>query len=146
MTYAILDGTTVKSTGTIQQLFPNTCFPDTGVTTSFLTENNVVDVITTLDYTILTQKLTKVDAYVKGGKVYNVRVESTTAEEQANLISAEWAKVRMERDMLLQQTDWRASSDLTLSDDWKAYRQVLRDLPTQFASDPFNIIYPTAPS
>ena len=144
MTYAILDGTTVKNTGTIQQLFPNTCFPDTGVTTSFLTENNVVDVITTLDYTVPTQKLTKVDAYVEGGKVYNVRVESTTAEEQANLISAEWSQVRMERNMLLQQTDWRASSDLTLSDDWKDYRQALRDIPTQ--SDPFNITWPVAPS
>jgi len=144
MTYAILDGTTVKNTGTIQQLFPYTCFPSTGVTTSFLTENNVVDVITTLDYTVPTQKLTKVDAYVEGGKVYNVRVESTTAEEQAALISAEWSQVRMERDMLLQQTDWRASSDLTLSDDWKSYRQALRDVPTQ--SDPFNITWPTAPS
>ena len=144
MTYAILDGTTVKNTGTIQQLFPNTCFPDTGVTTSFLTENNVVDVITTLDYTVPTQKLTKVDAYVEGGKVYNVRVESTTAEEQADLISAEWTRVRMERNMLLQQTDWRASSDLTLSDDWKDYRQALRDIPTQ--SDPFNITWPVAPS
>ena len=144
MTYAILDGTTVKSTGTIQQLFPNTCFPDTGVTTSFLTENNVVDVITTLDYTSPTQKLTKVDAYVEGGKVYNVRVESTTSEEQADLTSAEWSQVRMKRNMLLQQTDWRASSDLTLSDDWKSYRQALRDVPTQ--SDPFNITWPTAPS
>ena len=144
MTYAILDGTTVKNTGTIQQLFPNTCFPDTGVTTSFLTENNVVDVITTLDYTVPTQKLTKVDAYVEGGKVYNVRVESTTAEEQADLISAQWSRVRMERNMLLQQTDWRASSDLTLSDDWKDYRQALRDIPTQ--SDPFNITWPVAPS
>ena len=144
MTYAILDGTTVKSTGTIQQLFPNTCFPDTGVTTSFLTENNVVNVITTLDYTSPTQKLTKVDAYVEGGKVYNVRVESTTAEEQADLISAEWSQVRMKRNMLLQQTDWRACSDLTLSDDWKDYRQALRDVPTQ--SDPFNITWPTAPS
>ena len=144
MTYAILDGTTVKSTGTIQQLFPNTCFPDTGVTTSFLTENNVVNVITTLDYTSPTQKLTKVDAYVEGGKVYNVRVESTTAEEQADLISAEWSQVRMERNMLLQQTDWRASSDLTLSDDWKDYRQALRNITLQ--SSPFNITWPTAPS
>ena len=46
--------------------------------------------------------------------------------------------------MLLQQTDWRASSDLTLSDDWKTYRQALRDITTQ--SDPFNITWPTAPS
>mgnify|MGYP003113779042 CR=1 FL=1 len=144
MTYAILDGTTVKSTGTIQQLFPNTCFPRDGVPTSFLTENNVVDLITSLDYTKPTQKLTKVDAYVDSGKAYNVKVESTTTDEQAALTTEQWVNVRMDRDMLLQETDWRASSDLTLSDDWKTYRQALRDITTQ--SDPFNITWPTAPS
>ena len=38
--------------------------------------------------------------------------------------------LRKERDRLLCLTDWRASSDLTLSDDWKNYRQALRDLPS----------------
>ena len=37
--------------------------------------------------------------------------------------------LREERDRLLKETDWRASSDLTLSNDWKTYRQALRDLP-----------------
>ena len=37
--------------------------------------------------------------------------------------------LRVERDRLLATTDWRASSDLTLADDWKTYRQSLRDLP-----------------
>ncbi len=40
-------------------------------------------------------------------------------------------------------TDWRASSDLTMSDAWKNYRQALRDVPTQ--SDPYNITWPTEP-
>mgnify|MGYP001219547784 CR=1 FL=1 len=144
MNYAILDGSTVKSTGAIQTLFPNTCFPSSGVPTSFLTENNVVELIETLSYTTPSQKLSKVDAYVDSGKVYNVKVESTTTDEQTALITAKWVEVRMERDILLQQTDWRASGDLTLSDDWKTYRQALRDVPTQ--SDPFNITWPTAPS
>ena len=39
--------------------------------------------------------------------------------------------LRIERNRRLQETDWRASSDLTLSGDWKAYRQDLRDLPAQ---------------
>ena len=38
--------------------------------------------------------------------------------------------LREERNRRLQATDWRASSDLTISDDWKSYRQALRDLPT----------------
>jgi len=37
--------------------------------------------------------------------------------------------LRVERDKLLSACDWRASSDLTLADSWKTYRQALRDLP-----------------
>ena len=39
--------------------------------------------------------------------------------------------LRIERNRRLQATDWRASSDLTISGDWKAHRQDLRDLPAQ---------------
>ena len=37
--------------------------------------------------------------------------------------------LRIERNLRLAVTDWRASSDLTLSTAWKTYRQSLRDLP-----------------
>ena len=40
-----------------------------------------------------------------------------------------WRLLREERNRLLAETDWRASSDLTLSTEWKTYRQQLRDLP-----------------
>ena len=144
MKYAIIDGTTVKNTGTIQKLFPNTSFSVAGPNADFLTENNVVELVQTLTYTRPTQKLTTVDAYVDGGKVYTVKVESTTLEEQTNLINQQWVNVRSERDLKLQDTDWRASSDLTLSDDWKTYRQALRDITTQ--SNPYDITWPTEPS
>ena len=144
MKYAIIDGATVKSTGTIQELFPNTSFTVAGPNADFLTANNVVELIETLTFTTPTQKLSTVDAYVEGGKAYNVKVESTTSDEQTALINQQWANIRFERDRKLQDTDWRASSDLTLSDDWKTYRQALRDVPTQ--SDPYNIAWPTEPS
>ena len=144
MNYAIIEGTTVKSTGTIQQLFPNTSFSIGGPNANFLTENNAVELVETLSYTEPTQKLSIVDAYVEGGKAYNVRVENTTAQEQTALTDQKWIAIRLERDRRLQITDWRASSDLTLSDDWKAYRQALRDVPAQ--SDPYNITWPTEPS
>ena len=144
MKYAIIDGTTVKSTGTIQQLFPNTSFSANGINADFLSANNVVEFIETLTFTAPTQKLSTVDAYVQDGKVYNVKVESTTADEQAALKTQEWTRVRNKRNGLLEDTDWRASSDLTLSDAWKNYRQALRDITTQ--SDPFNITWPTEPS
>ena len=37
--------------------------------------------------------------------------------------------LRLERDRLLKETDWRASSDRVLPESWRAYRQALRDLP-----------------
>ena len=51
-------------------------------------------------------------------------------------------------------TDWRASSDLTLSDAWKTYRQALRDLPasaspkldSNYELDLTSVTWPTEPS
>jgi len=63
---------------------------------------------------------------------------------EAEVLAQKWENVRAERNGRLSVTDWRAGSDLTLSDEWKAYRQALRDVPTQ--SDPDNITWPTEPS
>ena len=38
--------------------------------------------------------------------------------------------LRNKRNRLLTETDWMANSDVTMSDDWKTYRQDLRDLPS----------------
>ena len=62
----------------------------------------------------------------------------------AEILAIKWVGVRAQRNIKLQESDWRASSDLTLSDDWKNYRQALRDITTQ--SDPDNITWPTEPS
>tara|TARA_R100001460_G_scaffold29336_1_gene58351 strand:- start:2442 stop:2711 length:270 start_codon:yes stop_codon:yes gene_type:complete len=62
----------------------------------------------------------------------------------AEILAQKWKSIRADRNAKLAATDWRASSDLTLSDDWKTYRQALRDVPTQ--SDPDNITWPTKPS
>ena len=149
MKYAIIEsiggGTpTVKSTGSIQELFPNTSFTDSGPNANFLAENSVVELVETLTYTTPTQKLVSVEPYIDGGKVYNIKVESTTANEQAALTTNQSYLIRAQRNSLIERTDWRAGSDVTLSDEWKTYRQALRDVPTQ--SDPFNITWPTEPS
>lgn len=78
-----------------------------------------------------------------------------TPEEEAewDAMEAEWAagaddraavEVRRERDIKLAASDWRASSDLTLSTQWATYRQALRDIPSQ-AGFPNTIIWPTEP-
>ena len=146
MKYAIVNPNTgnVTSTGSIKELFPNTSFTATGPNADFLTENYVVELVETLTYTSPTQKLVSVEPYLDGGKVYNVRVESTSTDEQSALNTTQWQVVRTHRNNLLRNSDWRAGSDLTLSDEWKTYRQALRDVPTQ--SDPFNVTWPTMPS
>ena len=62
--------------------------------------------------------------------------------------------LRIERDVRIAKTDWRASSDLTLSDAWKTYRQALRDLPasaspkldSNYELDLTSVTWPTEPS
>ena len=79
-----------------------------------------------------------------------------TAEEEAEFDAAEAAwttdadnrkaeKERAKRNRLLAETDWRAGADLTLSSEWIAYRQALRDLPAQ-TGFPNTITWPTKPS
>ena len=69
-----------------------------------------------------------------------VLIEMTDAEEvERDAEEKAWAdgssarafsELRSERNIKLADTDWRATSDLTLSDEWKAYRKSLRDLPS----------------
>ena len=62
--------------------------------------------------------------------------------------------LRIERDARIVKTDWRASSDLTLTDAWKIYRQALRDLPasttpklgSDYDLDLTSVTWPTEPS
>ena len=61
--------------------------------------------------------------------------------------------LREERNKRIAKTDWRASSDLTLSNAWKTYRQALRDITTQtpkldsnYQLDLTSVTWPTEPS
>ncbi len=79
-------------------------------------------------------------------------VQFTEAEELArDAEEAEWAAgesdrlavdARKNRNDLLAETDWTASSDVTMSDAMKTYRQALRDVPAQ-EGFPTDIIWPT---
>ena len=59
----------------------------------------------------------------------------------------EMVKLRDERNHLLKETDWRASSDLTLSSEWSIYRQSLRDITTGLTTvaDIEAVTWPTKP-
>ena len=61
--------------------------------------------------------------------------------------------LREERNKRIALTDWRASSDLTLSNAWKTYRKALRDLPAKatpklnsdYQLDLTSVTWPTEP-
>lgn len=67
-------------------------------------------------------------------------------------------QLRLERDHLIAMSDWRGNSDVPMSDEWKAYRQALRDLPQNNPDPVFgydatkeayhwkNVTFPTEPS
>ena len=77
----------------------------------------------------------------------NSKISSLDSAEAMRLL-------RIERDTRIAKTDWRASSDLTLSDAWKTYRQALRDLPasatpklnSNYELDLTSVTWPTEPS
>ena len=81
--------------------------------------------------------------------------EAEINTEHTRLNNAEPLKLlREERNTRLAATDWRASSDLTLPDAWKTYRQALRDLPASSTPkvdangnlDLTSVTWPTEPS
>ena len=52
---------------------------------------------------------------------------------------------RNERNRRLAETDWMALSDMTLTPEWAAYRQALRDVP-QEEGFPENVTWPPEPT
>jgi len=94
-----------------------------------------------------------------GGKIFwnDSRPQPTEEEIQAKIAELEAAEplrqLRIKRNQLLQQTDWRATVDYPNPDKqaWLDYRQALRDLPE--TADPqldengqlTNVIWPLSP-
>ena len=75
----------------------------------------------------------------------------SNADIEAELIRLQSAEpirlLRVDRDRLLASTDWWASSDLVMSDERKAYRQALRDLPSGLDTEEKvkNVTWPAKP-
>tara|TARA_B100000212_G_scaffold154180_1_gene115967 strand:- start:1178 stop:1498 length:321 start_codon:yes stop_codon:yes gene_type:complete len=53
----------------------------------------------------------------------------------AEITAQKWVAIRLERNAKLAATDWvvtkATETGAAVSDDWKTYRQALRDIPTQ---------------
>jgi hypothetical protein len=63
---------------------------------------------------------------------------------QANPVAATATQVRAQRDKLLEASDKMALAD-RITDEWRTYRQALRDLPAQ-EFFPETVNWPVAPS
>ena len=86
---------------------------------------------------------------------YTIPTETEINNKISELDAAEAMRLlRLERNSRIAETDWRASSDLILSDAWKTYRQALRDLPanstptldSNYELDLTSVTWPTKPS
>ena len=62
------------------------------------------------------------------------------AQQDADNLNA----LREQRDILLKETDWWASSDLTMTQAQTDYRQALRDITDNYSS-PADVVWPTKP-
>ena len=88
----------------------------------------------------------------------SIQTKTTETEVNSNISELDNAEamrlLRLERDKRIALTDWRASSDLTITDAWKTYRQALRDLPasatpklnSDYELDLTSVTWPTEPS
>ena len=69
-----------------------------------------------------------------------------TQEEIDTKIENQWEHIRVARNEILTQCDWTILPDSPVSssiDEWKTYRQQLRDITNQ--SNPFEVVWPTHP-
>jgi len=75
-----------------------------------------------------------------------------TEEQVSAAIAAEpMRQLRLERNRLLAQSDWMANSDVTMTEEWRLYRQALRDITTQTPAldengQLTNVVWPTPPN
>lgn len=118
-----------------KDMFPNVSFAASGPSDSFLANNGAVKVNMFKPYDHTAQKLVPADPYIEDGWAYTVQVADKTAEEIAAYEASKAAKVRVQRDQLIAQSDWMViraqETGVAMDPAWVAYRQALRDITNQ---------------
>ena len=71
--------------------------------------------------------------------------EDVVAKRDALVDAEPMRLLREERNERIAKSDWMANSDVTMSDEWKTYRQALRDI-TSSATSLDDVTWPTEPS
>jgi hypothetical protein len=109
-------------------------------------ENNIV--VNTIEVDSLDFLPNLIDAETGGiGWIYDGNsLRNPNVPSQAELIEAQWAGIRAERNARLTASDWTQLADAPVDDlVWATYRQELRDLPAN-TTDPFNPAWPDTPA
>lgn len=94
--------------------------------------------------------ITELPSWVNGpvaarqAKIDEEAAEVAAAEAYAASDEGKAEAVRAERDSLIAETDWWASSDLTMTDAQASYRQALRDVTSQ-SGFPQSVVWPVKP-
>ena len=87
---------------------------------------------------------------------HNAQIPPSEEQIQAKIAELEASEplrqLREQRTRILQESDWMANSDVTMSDAWRTYRQALRDLPANSPNvaldeqgNLINVTWPTKP-
>ena len=74
--------------------------------------------------------------FIEGKGLQDLPKEEADKLKERQSDTAPWRleALRKERNLLLQETDFYANSDVTMTDNMKAYRQELRDITKTFKS------------
>jgi hypothetical protein len=143
MIVAIVNNGAIEQTGDLYVLFANVSFPASGPDAEWMAENNLVPVTYFKAHDAATQKLVSCEAYLEGGDVYAVTVESLSADELTAKEEATKAGNRNVRNSKLALCDWTQLADVNLTAECKTafatYRQALRD------ADLLAPVWPDAP-
>ena len=133
------------SLGQLRKDNPNTSFPKQP-SLAGLAEFDMYPVTEVTPTLADGEKLVKVwtPTLVSGEWILPHQAVAKTAEDLATESEVAWANLREQRDKLLAETDWTASTDVTMSAEMTEYRKLLRDLPAN-TTDVFNPVYPTKP-
>jgi len=133
----------------IRSFYPNTSFPAEGLTKEIIDAFETYEVIETLPHLNI-EKLVSISPTLKeDGKVYTVEVVPKT---QTEIDNEKFAEVREHRNELLNSSDIYVMSDRwdtytdSKKDEWRNYRQTLRDLPQIYANNIHGVVYPTKPT
>jgi hypothetical protein len=133
------------SLGQLRKDNPSTSFPKQP-SLAGLAEFNVYPVTEVTPTLAEGEKLVKVwtPTLVSGEWILPHQAVAKTTEDLATESEVAWANLREQRDKLLAETDWTASTDVTMTAEMTEYRKLLRDLPANTA-DVFNPVYPEKP-